>query len=270
MAIELRRIRHIALDLDGTLYRGACLFDATLPFLELLRRLGIGRTFLTNNTSLSRRDYVAKLRKMGIDASEAEIGTPAATVIAYLRERLPEVRAIALLGTPSLCGEFEEAGFAVDWEAPQAVVVGYDTALTFDRLCKTAYWIRAGLPFLATHPDRVCPTDEPTVRVDCGAICACLTAATGREPVTLGKPNPAMLLELCARHGLRPAELAMVGDRTYTDMAMAHAAGAVSVLVLSGETTAEEAAATAPPPDFIVVDIGALAEMLRAAGEMAA
>ena len=259
----LARIRHVALDMDGTLYRGGQLFEATLPFLARLRRLGIGHTFLTNNTSLSKSDYVQKLRRLGIDATEEEVGTPADATIAYLRERLPEVRTVAILGTPSLCRQFVEAGFLVTWDAPEAVVVGYDTTLTFDRLCKTAYWISAGLPFLATHPDLTCPTDEPTVRVDCGAICACLSAATGRIPIVLGKPDPSMLLELCARHGLKVDEVAMVGDRTYTDMAMAQMAGACSVLVLSGEATAADAAEMATPPDFIVEHIGVLGDWLE-------
>ncbi len=268
MAVSLGRVRHVALDMDGTLYRGARLFEATLPFLERLRRLGIGRTFLTNNTSLSKADYVDKLWRLGIDAAEGEIGTPADTTIAYLRERLPDVNQIAVLGTPSLCGQFEGAGFAVTWEAPEAVVVGYDTTLTFDRLCKTAFWIGSGLPFLATHPDVTCPTDEPTIRVDCGAICACLTAATGRKPVVLGKPEPTMLLELCARHGLEPDEVAMVGDRLNTDIAMAQRAGTLSVLVLTGEATAEAAAGMARPPDFIVADVGELGVLLERARAM--
>jgi NagD protein len=261
--VDLRRIRHVALDMDGTLYRGKRLFEATLPFLERLRRLGIGYTFLTNNTSLGKSDYVEKLARFGIHATEGEIGTPADTTLAYLREHLPEVRAVGVLGTPSLCGQFQAAGFEVTWEAPQAVVVGFDTTLAYDRLCRAAYWIQTGLPFLATHPDLVCPTDEPTVLVDCGAITACLSAATGRQPVVLGKPDPAMLRELCRKHQLGVDEVAMVGDRIYTDVAMAQRAGVLAVLVLSGEATAEDAARMACPPDLIVADVGELGERLE-------
>ena len=113
-----------------------------------------------------------------------------------------------------------------------------------------------GLPFIATHPDLVCPTDEPTVLVDCGSICACLTAATGRRPLVLGKPDPGILLELVRAAGLAPRQLAMVGDRIYTDMAMAQKAGAMAVLVLSGEATAADAAAMSAPADLVVADIG--------------
>jgi len=253
---ELAGIRHVVLDLDGTLYRGSRLFDETLPFLAKLRVWNIGCTFLTNNTSRSKADYVEKLRNFGIAASEEQIYTPADSTIVYLHQKLPAVKSIAVLGTPSLCQQFEEAGLRVDWEAPQAVVVGFDTTLTYEWLCRAAYWISQGLPFIATHPDLVCPTDEPTVLVDCGSICACLTAATGRAPLVLGKPDPSILLDLCSRHGVGPRQLAMVGDRLYTDMAMAKRAGALAVLVLSGEATAEDVAGLQEPPDLVVADIG--------------
>ena len=262
---QLGAVRHVVLDLDGTLYRGSRLFDATLPFLAKLRAWNIGCTFLTNNTSRSKMDYIEKLRGFGIDASESQIYTPADSTIAYLRRHLPAARAIAVLGTPSLCRQFEEAGFRITWDAPQAVVVGFDMTLTYERLCRAAYWICQGLPFIATHPDLVCPTDEPTVLVDCGAICACLTAATGRSPLVLGKPDPSILLDLCTRHGVAPRQLAMVGDRIYTDMAMARKAGSLAVLVLSGEATTEDAAALSEPPDIIVADVGELGRRMEEA-----
>lgn len=262
---DLAAIRHVVLDLDGTLYRGSRLFDATLPYLALLRKWNIGYTFLTNNTSRSKADYVDKLQKFGIEANPAQIYTPADSTLAYLQERLPEVTTVGLLGTPSLRQQFEAAGYRVSWNAPRAVIVGFDTTLTYENLCLAAYWISQGRPWLATHPDLICPTDEPTVLVDCGAICACLTAATGKMPVVLGKPDPGILLDLCARHSLQPRQMAMVGDRLYTDIAMAERAGAVSVLVLSGEATAADAAAMPTPPDLIVRDVGEFGRRLDAA-----
>lgn len=259
---DLAAIRHLVLDLDGTLYRGNRLFDATLPFLTQLRSWGIGYTLLTNNTSKSKADYVARLNKLGIEATESQIYTPADSAISHLRANLPQVRAIGVLGTPSLCEQFEAAGFQVTWEAPQAVVVGFDMTLTYERLCRAAYWISQGLPFIATHPDLVCPTDEPTVLVDCGSICACLTAATSRLPLVFGKPDPGILLQLCGRVGLAARQLAMVGDRIYTDMAMAQRAGTLAVLVLSGEATADEAAAMPLPADLVVGDVGELGRLM--------
>jgi NagD protein len=267
---RLATLRHVVLDLDGTLYRGNRLFEATLPFLAQLRAANIGYTFLTNNTSRSKADYVAKLRGFGIDTDESQIYTPADSTITFLQAHHPGARQLAVLGTPSLCKQFEQARFRIDWEGPQAVIVGFDMTLTYERLCRAAYWISRGLPYIATHPDLVCPTDEPTVLVDCGAICACLSAATGRQPIVLGKPDPGILLDLATRHGVPPAQMAMVGDRIYTDMAMAQRAGALAVLVLSGEATAADAAAMARPLDLVVDDIGELGKWLAAAQKAAA
>jgi NagD protein len=232
--------------------------------LDLLKELGIGRTFLTNNTSRNKAEYVYKLRSLGIQACEEDIYTPADSAIAYLHERLPLLTRLAVLGTPSLCLQCEQAGFSVGWHEPEAVIVGFDTTLTYDRLCLAAYWIQKGLPFIATHPDLVCPTDEDTVLVDCGAITACLTAATGRSAVVLGKPDPSILLDLCRSLALPPDRLAMAGDRIYTDMSMARRAGVLSVLVLTGEATAQEAAAMETPPDFVLPDLGDFGKLLVA------
>ena len=259
---DLSAIRHVVLDMDGTIYKGKDLFACTIPFLARLRDSGIGYTFLTNNTSRSKTDYVAKLRAFGIECGERQIYTPADSTIVYLKDHYPGSVSIAVLGTPSLCRQFEQAGFTVTWDSPQAVVVGFDTTLTYEHLCCAAYWISRELPFIATHPDLVCPTDEATVLVDCGSICAALTAATGRHPVVLGKPDPSILLDLCRALGLAPRQVAMVGDRIYTDMAMARAAGAVGILVLSGEATAEDAAALDTPQDAVVADIGELGPLL--------
>jgi NagD protein len=257
------RIRHVVLDLDGTLYRDGKIFPQTLPFLARLRRLGIGYTFLTNNTSRAKAEYAPKLKALGIEASEDEIYTPAESTIAYLRAK--GMKRIALLGTPSLCGQFEREGFELTWEEPEAVVAAFDMTLTYERLCRAAYWIKQGRPFLATHPDFVCPTDMPTVLVDCGSICACLTAATGRKPIVFGKPSPAILLELAARLGLAPEQMVMIGDRIYTDMRMAREAGVPSALVLTGEGTAEEARRLSEPPNCIAADIAEFGELLESA-----
>lgn len=270
---DLRGIRHVALDMDGTIYRGGTVFEFTSPFLALLKRLGIGYTFLTNNSSKSVRDYLAHLKKMGIAATADEMYTSTNATIEFLRETMPAVRRLFVLGTSSMSAEVEAAGFALAKDSPQdepdAVLVGFDTALTFSRLCRTAWWIKQGKPFIASHPDRICPTDEPTVLVDCGSICAALKEAAGRAPdAVLGKPDPRMLRGLLHQHGLHPRELAMVGDRLYTDMAMARSAGALGVLVLTGEATAEEAAQMNPPPDLVLANIAEFGEKLRAAKEM--
>jgi HAD superfamily hydrolase (TIGR01450 family) len=269
---RLGEIRHMALDMDGTIYSGNTLFQTTLPFLELLAQLGIGYTFLTNNPSKSNADYHAKLRRMGIHAQPDQLYTSAQATIEFLKEKWGRVKTLFVLGTDSMCGFFAEAGYRLlkddPNQRPDAVIVGFDTTLTYSRLCRAAWWISRGTPYFATNPDVVCPTDEPTVLVDCGSLTAALEKATGRAPTAvMGKPDVSMLRGILRRHALQARQLAMVGDRLYTDMAMARRAGALGVLVLTGETTARQAAASRPRPELIVSTLLELGRKLARARE---
>ena len=269
---RLAGIRHVALDMDGTIYMGMSLFDYTIPFLNSLKEMGITYSFLTNNPSTSIPDYLKKLSGMGIEATEEEMYTTALATIDYIKTNYPEARRLFLLGTPSMISEFEKAGFesVADSaeERPDVLVVAFDKTLEYSRLCRAAYWAQQGLPYIATNPDRVCPTDQPTVLVDCGSICKCIEHATGRQPdIVLGKPDPNMLTGVQARYGVKPEQVAMVGDRIYTDIEMAHNAGAFGVLVLSGETTLQIADEAPRQPDLIADSIEVLGELLRASRE---
>ncbi len=269
---RLKNIRHVALDMDGTIYMGMSLFDYTKPFLARLKQLGITYSFLTNNPSTSIADYLKKLAGMGIEATADEMYTTALATIDYIKTHLPEAKRLFILGTPSMTSEFVKAGFEVAEDSaddrPDAVVVAFDKTLTYDRLCRAAWWIHQGLPYVATNPDKVCPTDQPTVLVDCGSICKCLEHATSRQPdITLGKPDPNMLSGIMQRYGLRADEIAMVGDRIYTDVQMAFNAGAFGVLVLSGETTLDIVAEAPRKPDLTADSIAVLGDLLARARE---
>ena len=269
MMAACRRIRHVALDMDGTIYMGSTLFPFTKDFLAKLTRLGIGYSFLTNNPTRSIADYLKKLAKLGIEATDEEMYTTAVATIEYLKARMPEVKRIFALGTPSMIREFEEAGFemaACDAnDRPDALIVAFDTTLQYDRLCHAAWLAQQGLPYIATNPDRVCPTDQPTVLVDCGSLTTCIEYATGRKPdLVIGKPNPDMLSGIMYRYNLQPDQVAMCGDRIYTDVATAQNAGGTGVLVLSGETTKETALNNDPMPDITCRDISVLGDLLEA------
>ena len=269
---RLRHIKHVALDMDGTIYMGNSLFPYTKPFLERLQRLGIGYSFLTNNPSKSIADYRSKLEKLGITATHEQMYTTALATIDYIKTNYSQAKRLFLLGTPSMISEFESAGFVSTADSaedrPDVIVVAFDMTLNYERLCRAAWWISQGVPYIATNPDLVCPTDQPVVLVDCGSICACLEAATGRKPdITLGKPDPNMLTGILTRHNLQPDQIAMVGDRIYTDIAMAHNANAMGVLVLSGETTIEIAAKSMPQPHLTIDSIEVLGELIECAHE---
>ncbi len=266
---RLGKIRHVAFDMDGTIYMGSTLFPFTIGTLHALRESGIGYSFLTNNPSRSIAAYLSKLAGMGIEATREEMYTTAVATVDYIKSHYPEAKNLYLLGTPSMVEEFTAAGFRPTEDSaedrPDVVVVAFDMTLDYARLCRAAWWVSQGVPYIATNPDRVCPTDQPTVLVDCGSICKCIEHATGCQPdITLGKPDPNMLSGIMARHGLQADEIAMVGDRIYTDVAMAHNAGAFGVLVLSGETTLDVALGSDPQPDLTALNIEEFARLLLA------
>ena len=275
---KLSKIKHLALDMDGTIYLGSTLFPFTKKFLADMTEAGITYSFLTNNPSISVFDYLKKLEKLGIEATEDNMYTTSLAAINYIKSHYPQAKRLFILGTPSMTTQFEEAGFiscADDPDdVPDVLVVAFDKTLAYDRLCRASWWASQGVPYVATNPDKVCPTDQRTVLVDCGSMCKCIEYATGRQPdVCVGKPDPNMLRGVFERYGYEPDEVAMVGDRIYTDTATAHNAGAFGVLVLSGETTLEvadkvaEDARTNPnpeffPPDLIARDVKELGELL--------
>lgn len=265
--IILRKIRHVVLDMDGTIYSGRTLFPYIRDFLDYLGKLRIDYTFLTNNSSLSVASYIRKLRAMNLPVNRSQIYTSAQATINFLRQNYPSLNRVYLVGTRSLKNEFSANGFTIvetnQQVEPEAVVVGFDTTLSFQKLCRAAYWIKSGKLFIATHPDLICPTDQPTLLVDCGAVCAALEAATGRKPEkVLGKPDPVMIRGIQERHALKNDEIAMVGDRLYTDMEMARRAGIIGILVLSGETTRTDLQKSRIRPNFVLENVGELTALL--------
>ena len=265
---RLKNLRHLVLDMDGTIYKGSTLFPYTFEFFSILEELQIGYTYLTNNSAYSVMQYLDKLHQMGLRGTEVNIYTSALMTIDYLKMEKPAIRNLFILGTCGLKSEFQSAGFTIvdmsDTQRPDAVIVGFDPAMDFQSLCKAAYWIKQGLPFIATHPDRICPTDQKTLLLDCGSICAAVESATGRAPdIVLGKPDPGMVLGILSRNRLKKDEVAIVGDRLYTDIEMARRAVVLSVLVLSGETRAEDLGLTTIQPDIVVNTILDFGKILK-------
>ena len=278
---SLSKIKRLALDMDGTIYLGSTLFPFTVDFLDSMKNAGVDYSFLTNNPTKSVADYLKKLEGMGIHADQDNMYTTSLAAIDYIKSHYPDARRLFLLGTESMISQFEKAGFEScsddPDDVPDVLVVAFDPTLVYPRLCRACWWASQGIPYIATNPDRVCPTDQRTILVDCGSICRCIESASGRRPdITLGKPDPNMIYGIMDKYGLKPEEVAMVGDRIYTDTATSHNAGAFGVLVLSGETTIETAlkvaedAASNPnpefyPPNLIVRDIKELGELILAA-----
>lgn len=262
------KIKHVALDMDGTLYMGSTLFPYTRSFLDTLTGLGIGYSFLTNNPTKSHKDYLLKLDRLGIKATDEQMYTSSLATIDYIRQHYQQVRRLFILGTPSMQEEFVKAGFELcaddPADRPDMLIVAFDTTLTYSRLCRASWWAsKSEIPYIATNPDWVCPTDQETILVDCGSLQKCIEGATGRKAdVVIGKPNPNMLYCIRDKYGLKDDEVAMVGDRIYTDVKTALNAGSMGVLVLSGETTLHTALESVPAPTITALSIKEFGELL--------
>jgi HAD superfamily hydrolase (TIGR01457 family) len=241
MTLKLRRFllqKQIFLfDLDGTLYMGKKLIPGAIQLIKNLRRQRKQIFFFTNNSSRSVKDYVKKLRHFGFAATENEIVMSTHTLISFLKRK--SLRKIFLLGTPSMVSMLSKEKIYHSEENPQAVVVGFDKTLSYEKLLIACRLISKGCPFIVTHPDLFCPTDEGP-EPDCGAIAKLLELSSGASPqIVLGKPHLSMISEAMKRAGgktVKKKEIVLIGDRLSTDIAMGVAAGIDTVLVLSGET----------------------------------
>jgi HAD superfamily hydrolase (TIGR01457 family) len=233
---KLSEKRLFLLDMDGTIYLGDNLFDGTLDFLRRVRETGGRYLFLTNNSSRGTDSYIAKMARLGIETTAEDFLTSADAAILYLRKTGPQLR-YYVCGTESLKRQLRAAGLLVagGTEDADAVLLGYDTELTYQKLENCCILLNRGLPYIATHPDLVCPTPYGYVP-DCGSVIAMLKTATSRVPgAVIGKPQPEMALLAMEKFGFTKEETCLIGDRVYTDIACGVNAGVDTVFVLSGE-----------------------------------
>lgn len=261
MAIKpaLNEVRLFLFDMDGTLYEGDRLFPFTKPLLSDIRRTGRDYLYMTNNSSKSTADYAAKMQRLGIDATEEEFITSAGATAVWLRQNAPKA-ALYVCGTASMKAELRQAGIRVTEEPDEAtaVVVGTDTELTFGKLRDVCRILHSrDVLYLATHPDEIVPSEYGNLP-DCGCLYEMIGKATGKWPQIIGKPEPLMPQMGMQRRGVTAAQTAVIGDRLNTDVQSGLAAGALSVLVMTGNTSPEELAACPPEqrPDIVLSSAG--------------
>lgn len=250
-------IRLFLFDMDGTLYLGDRLFPFTKELLKTIKESGRRYLFMTNNSARSVVDYIAKLERLGVAAEYEDFITSSQATIWYLKRHYAEAL-LYVCGTESLKQELRAAGFTVTENVDEVtcIVVGNDTELTFKKLDDISRMLcTRDLPYVATNPDWVCPTEYGSVP-DCGSFCEMLFRATGKRPFFIGKPEALMPQLAMERTGYGKEETAVVGDRIYTDIKSGLNAGTVSVLVMSGETTEEILQASEDKPDVVLRDAG--------------
>ena len=260
---EMTQINLFLFDMDGTLYLGNQLFEFTKELLERINSVGKRYLFMTNNSSKSVMDYVKKLERLGIVATEEDFITSSQATAYYLKLHHSGAR-LYVCGTESLKEELKKEGFTITevLEEVDCIVMGFDTELTFKKLEDVSKLLcTRELPYIATNPDYVCPTEFGSVP-DCGSVCDMLYNVSGKRPIVIGKPATLIPELAMERTGCKPEETALIGDRLYTDIRCGLNAGALAVLVLSGETTEEMLKASEIKPDIVLADASCLMQKM--------
>lgn len=261
---NLQDIKCYLLDMDGTIYLGNELIEGAKEFLQKLKEKNIKYIFLTNNSSKNKDRYVEKLNKLGIEAVREDVFSSGEATTIYLKKKKVGAK-IFLMGTKDLEDEFINAGFELVKERNQKidfVVLGFDTTLTYEKLWIACEYIANGIEYIATHPDFNCPLEGGKFMPDAGAMMAFIKASTGKEPIVIGKPNRHIIDAIIEKYSLKKSELAMVGDRLYTDIRTGIDNGLTSILVMSGETDKEMLTETEYIPDFVFESVKELKEKI--------
>ncbi|MFT6910079.1 MAG: HAD superfamily hydrolase (TIGR01450 family) [Oleiphilaceae bacterium] len=247
---ELLDYQHYCFDLDGTIHVAGDPIENVIETIKKLKVLGKNVSFISNNSSKTVKNYVDFLSSLNLDVLEEDIELSFHALITYMQGE--NVNNIYVLGTKALKNEFANAGFNVETEDPEYVVVGYDTELTYDKLVRACMFINRGVDILATHCDMNCPSQVGPIP-DIGALLEMLKATTGGVPKRVfGKPDKEVLQSICNRKNLNITDTVMIGDRIYTDIAMAHNSNCSSILVLSGDTSRDEVESQLPKPTHIL------------------
>jgi len=253
---NLKNKKFFLLDMDGTIYLGDRLFDGTLDFLNYIKEVGGKYMFLTNNSSKSVDKYVEKLAAFGIEATNDDFMTSTQATVLYLQKNYGDKKIYAF-GTESFKWELKSGGLEIVDKLEDDIsclVMGFDTELSFNKLEDACILLKKNVDYIATNPDLVCPTEYGYVP-DCGSVSGMIYNATKRNPVFIGKPEPAMVNLAIEKTGYTKDETIVIGDRLYTDIACGLAVGISTALVLSGETTLDQVADSEFKPEVIFNDI---------------
>ncbi|MBB5182776.1 HAD-IIA family hydrolase [Catenisphaera adipataccumulans] len=259
---RLQTIKTFILDMDGTIYLGNDIFPYTHRFLDRVEETNRSYYFFTNNSSKDLQAYIDKLDKMDIPITKEQMMVSTDVILEYLSSHHPGAK-LYVVGTPALLRAFTTAGWTLDDEDPDVVILGFDTTLTYEKLSKLCTFIRHGKTYYGINPDLNCPVEGGEFIPDCGSIARCVESSTGVYPEFFGKPSRRTLDYIVKATSLKPGEIAIVGDRLYTDIAVADNSEVLSILVLSGETKKEDVPKSKHQPDVMVDDIGVLADLLE-------
>ncbi len=255
-------VRGLVLDMDGVLWKDTSPLGDLSGIFNRIRVLGLGVVLATNNATMTVAEYLDKLHSFHVTLEPWQIVTSSEATAQTLARKFPQKGEIYVVGENGVAAALCEKGFTAitdpeDERPVIAVVAGIDRTLTYAKLRRAAFHIRAGAAFYGTNPDATFPTPVGLVP-GAGAVLAAIETATGTTPIVIGKPSPYMFELSAERLKLRADEILVVGDRLETDVAGGQALGTRTALVLSGVSTREQANSWRPRPDLIADDLAKL------------
>lgn len=240
-------------DMDGTVYIANTIIDGTLELLDGVENKGAKYVFITNNPTKSVKDYVKKVNKMQIRATEENFFTSAQASIELIKEKFPN-KLVYAQGTKSFIKGLKKAGLWVTEKFNKnasVILVSFDTELTFAKMEETCKMLcLTDLPYYATNPD-YCVNTPYGFCSDCGSMCFGYEKSTGKTPIYIGKPQPEMIYSAMKKFNATKEQTVVIGDRLYTDIASGNNAGVDTVCVLSGEATLEDIEKSEVKPTFV-------------------
>ena len=259
MTLNLATIRNLLIDMDGVLYRGKKGLPGGPALLAFLETHCIRYLLVTNNSTRTQAQFVERLRGMGIDVPEDMIITSGVATAEYLSALAPRGTKVNVVGEEALVEELAKRGFVMAGREAEYVVCGWDRTITYEKIKTACLAIRDGATFIGTNADKTFPAENDIIP-GAGSTLAPLIAGTGVNPIVVGKPEPIIMEQSLRMLGAKVEETAMLGDRLETDILGAHRAGIATIMVLTGISTAEEAAAYDAPPDLVFDDLPSLIE----------
>ncbi|MFT4174726.1 MAG: HAD-IIA family hydrolase [Rhodocyclaceae bacterium] len=248
-------VKSVICDMDGVIYRGKQLIPGANEFVQRLRNTQTPFLFLTNNAEQTPLDLKLKLEQLGIQGVTTDNFITSAMATAMFLKQQKEHATAYVLGGGGLISELYNVGFSMSESNPDYVVVAKSTMFNFDQLKKAVRLIDAGAKFIGTNPDMIDPIEggnEPAA----GTILAAISAATGKKPYIVGKPNALMMTLATRKLGVHAEEAVMIGDRMDTDIVGGLEAGMKTALVLSGVTTPDMMTHFPYKPDYVFNNVG--------------
>lgn len=256
----MKKYKAYLIDLDGTMYRGSEPIPEAVRFVNQLRDKGIPHLYMTNNSTSAPETVAERLAGMGVKCVADQVMTTSLATARYLHEQAPSAT-VYVVGEQGLQEALEGYGFRLTETNPDAVVMGLDRGITYDKLSKATVAVRNGAMFISTNEDAAVPTEQG-FHPGNGALTSVVTTAAQKNPVFIGKPQPIMVDMAMQVLGLSKDEVALIGDNYDTDILTGVRAGIDTIHVNTGVTSREAAAGKETPPVYQVETLAEWADYL--------